>query len=1064
MSTPPLSRRYDPLAVEKSVSELWKSLNIVEKVFEANSDGPLFSFLEGPPTVNGYMHIGHTRGRVYKDIVLRYKTMRGYNVWRRGGWDCQGLPTEIEVEKRLGITSKRDIEKIGLERFVEEANKVVDHYLSHWRRASERLGLWLDYDNAYETRRDEYMEHVWHLLKKAHEMGDLVESLRVVPTCPHCETALSQHEMAQGYEEVSDPSIYVKMPLEEGGYVIIWTTTPWTLPGNEAVAVKPDATYLELQVGEERWYVAENLLTAFTEITQTKNYKVVGKVDGVSLVGKAYRHPLLDKVPQHMGHRHVLVASEHVSLEEGTGFVHIAPGHGPEDYEIGVKNGLNIFCPVTSSGVFTAEAGAYSGLSVWEASEKIIQDLKERNLLVKRAEIVHSYPHCWRCGSKLIYLASVQWFLRVDRIKQRMVEENRSVKWWPEWAGSNRFGDWLLNAQDWCISRSKIWGTPLNVWRCESCGEKHVVGSRAELEEAVEKPAVKRLHRPWVDQYVFKCEKCGGLMKRVPFVLDTWIDSGVAFYASIDALRNTELFKKLFPYDFITEAIDQTRGWFYTLLFTSTLLTGKAPFKSVLNQGHVLDEFGKKMSKSRGNVIWAEDAFSTYGVDPLRIYLVSKAEPWSTINFVPSEVRETAEDLNILWNIFAFASTYQKLDKFDPRTHKLTNYMHLLRPEDKWILSRVNDLVAKVTNSLEEMEIHRAVREIMSFIVEDLSRTYLRSVRRLAWTEAETPEKMAAYACLHYVLRRTLLLLAPFAPYTAEILYQLQKTETDKESIHLEKWPQIDTELYSPKTIEQMNIVKEVLTAILAARQKGGRKLRSPVARVVVAAKTQECLKALEAFHSFVKESVNTEVLEVLPPDREFAELKWVVEADLARLGPMLGRKLPELLAYLKQADGSSLRKELETEKGLRIKFSDMERFLPAEFFKIHAQAPSNYSTADTAAATVYVDLSVSRELEAVSAARELIRRIQVMRKEANLDILEKIECIVQLDDQAFKSLLTEKKSYIETETRSRIVFTDPATPLPDGYFVRSWDVDGVEMRIGFRRLADNVYNMPSEK
>ncbi|MEM4186727.1 MAG: isoleucine--tRNA ligase [Candidatus Caldarchaeum sp.] len=1052
-------KRYDPKAVEQAVLKKWQSLEIPRKAMEANRGGPLFSFLEGPPTVNGYMHVGHTRGRVYKDIVLRYKTMQGHDVWRRAGWDCQGLPTEIEVEKRLGITSKRDIEKIGLEKFVEEANEVVDHYLSHWRKASERLGLWLDYDNAYETRRDEYMEHVWHLLKKAYEEGNLVESLRVVPVCPHCETALSQHELAQGYEEVTDPSVYVKIPLVEGGYVIIWTTTPWTLPGNEAVAVAPEASYAELEVEGETWYVAEKLLDRFAADTGITSFKLRRTVAGKSLEGKRYIHPLADEVPVHRQHSHGIVSSEHVTLVEGSGFVHIAPAHGPEDFDIGVRHQLTIFCPVSTTGVFTSDGGVYAGLKVEEASERIIQDLQRKRLLVKRGEILHSYPHCWRCGTKLIYLSSVQWFLKVEKIKEKMIAGNRGVKWWPEWAGTNRFGDWLANAQDWCISRSKIWGTPLNVWKCESCGGKKVVGSMKELEDAVEKPAIKKLHRPWIDMYVFRCSECGGMMRRVSFVLDTWLDSGVAFFASVNALKNPQLYRKLYPYDFITEAIDQTRGWFYTLLFTSTLLEGIPPYKSVLNQGHVLDEFGKKMSKSRGNVVWAEEAFERFGVDPLRIYLASKAEVWSTINFVPSEVFQTAENLNILWNVFVFASTYSKLDQFDAKTHRLENYLDVLRPEDRWILARVNDMVAKVSSSLDEMEIHKAVREILSFVTDDLSRTYLRSVRRLAWTEAQTREKMAAYACLYYVLRKTLQALAPFAPFISEALYELIKVDGDRESIHLERWPEVDEKLLDRRLLEQMDVVKDVLAAVLAARQRGGRKLRSPVARVVVVSKNEKTYQAVREFESFLREAANCQRVELLPAGVEFDEVGWVVEADLSQAGPKLGRKLSELIEYLKVTDGKLLIQQLKEAGGLTVKLSDGEVFLPASYFTSKKKVPENYSMAEDANAEVYVDLTLTEELEAVATAREIIRRVQVMRKEADLNILDRIECVIQVDDEEFLRHISLKKTFIEEETRSVITFSDTRTPMPPGYFSREWDVEGVNVRIGFKTIVNNTYN-----
>jgi isoleucyl-tRNA synthetase len=1051
--------RYDPRAVEEAVAKKWAEKNIVQKVFEANKEGRWFTFLEGPPTVNGYMHIGHTRGRVYKDIVLRFKTMQGYRVWRRAGWDCQGLPTEIEVEKRLNITSKRDIERIGLERFVEEAWRVVDHYLSRWRKDSEKLALWLDYENAYETRRDVYMEHVWYLLKKAYENGDLVESLRVVPVCPHCETALSQHELAQGYEEIADPSVYVKMPLKNGGYVVIWTTTPWTIPGNMAVAASPHAVYVELDVSGERWFVAEALLERFASETGLTDYRVTRRLFGRELVGMEYTHPLADFIPFHRDKTYHIVASEHVSLEEGTGFVHIAPAHGPEDFEIGRKHGLTIFCPVTQSGIFTEEGGRYAGLGVEEVSRMVITDLKNKNLLVKAGEIVHSYPHCWRCGTKLIYLASVQWFLRVERIRDKMVEGNKNVKWWPEWAGTNRFGDWLANAEDWCISRSKVWGTPLNVWRCESCGEKKVVGSREELEDAVEKPSVKRMHRPWVDMYVFKCGRCGGMMRRIPFVLDTWLDSGVAFYASVDALHNPSLFKTLFPYDFITEAIDQTRGWFYTLMFTSTLLYGTPPYKSVLNQGHVLDEFGKKMSKSRGNVVWAEEAFKRFGVDPLRLYLAGKAEPWSTINFVPSEVDQVAEALNILWNVFNFASTYMKLDGFDPVKHRLENYVGVLRSEDRWILSKVNKLVKDITASLEEMEIHHAVRMLLGFITEDLSRTYIRSVRRLAWTEAEMAEKMAAYACLHYVLKKVVLLLAPFTPYLSDMLYEDLRADGDPESVHLERWPQVDERFLDEKLISSMEVVRDILTSILAARQRAGRKLRSPVLNIAIVPRNLHTFEAVKTFEAFLKESSNTERLTVLEPDATFEGVRYVVEAELHKVGPRLGRRLPELLEYLKKCDTPALVEKLRREHRVSIPLPSGEVELGEDELVVKKTTAEEYSYAENPHAEVYVDLRTTPDLESTAAAREVVRRIQLMRKEAKLEMLDRIDCIIQADDPDFIQHLSTKKTYIEEETRASLTLSNLSPHPPEGYFVRDWEVEGVTVRIAFRRQSNKTYN-----
>jgi isoleucyl-tRNA synthetase len=999
------------------------------------------------------MHVGHARGRVYKDIVLRYKLMRGFNVWRRAGWDCQGLPTELEVEKRLNITSKKDLEKIGLERFVEEANRVIDYYISHWRSASERLGLWLDYDNAYETRRNEYMEHVWALLKHAYMHGDLVESLRVVPTCPHCETPLSQHELAQGYEEVRDPSIYVKFPLPDSGkYIVIWTTTPWTIPGNEAVAIDPERRYIEVVIGGERWIIAEETLDRFVADVGFTRYRVGSTYTGRELLGTVYYHPLADEVPVHRGHVHRVIAGKNVSMDEGTGCVHIAPAHGPEDFTLGQENGLPVFCPVMPTGFFTADGGRYAGRSVEEVSKLVVEDLKSKGLLVKSGEIVHNYPLCWRCGTKLIYLASVQWFLKVERIKKAMVEGNNGVRWWPEWAGRNRFGEWLENAEDWCISRTKVWGTPLPVWKCESCGERLVIGSKAELDEAEEKPNYPDLHRPWIDRYIFRCQRCGGRMVRLPFVLDTWLDSGVAHFASVDALRHPNLFQKLFPYDFITEAIDQTRGWFYTLLFTSTILFGKPPYKTVLNQGHVLDEFGKKMSKSRGNVIWAYEAFDKYGADPLRLYLVYKAEPWSTINFVPAEVAQVREQLNILWNIFSFATTYFSVDGFKPEEHHPRDYVDVLRPEDMWILTRTNRVVQEVAQHLEEMEINNACRKILSFIVEDLSRTYVRAIRRRAWSEILSREKLAAYSCLHYALKKSLHLLAPFAPYISDALYDRVRQPGDPESIHLADWPIVDNELIWDKVESYMEVVKDVLTAILAARQRGGRKLRTPVSRIIISPRTSEARDALLFFSSYLTSSSNCRSLEILDVGATPRELVRELDLNLRSLGPRLGGRLQMLMDMLGEKGKDEILGRIYDAGKAEIALADGSRInLTREDIVVRTRMPDRFSMSESRYGIVYVDTTLAEDLEAVAAANEVIRRVQLMRKEADLNILDRIECIL-VSDPAFTQKLLQQIDYIEEETRARLEIASRPPANGEGYLWREWRINDVSILIGIRR------------
>lgn len=1053
----PLTGRYEPLKVEEEVSRWWRENQIQEKIFKLNEGAPLFAFLEGPPTANGYMHVGHARGRVYKDIVLRFKTMSGFDVWRRGGWDCLGLPTELEVEKKLGFKTKKDVERFGLERFVEEANKLVDHYIGHWRRVSERLAVWLDYDNAYETRRERYIEHVWWLVKQAHLKGDLIESFKVVPYCPRCETPLSSHEVAQGYEEVEDPSIYVKFPVEgsENLYVVIWTTTPWTLAGNEAVAIHPDENYVRVRVGGEEWILAEKLLERVMEEVEAGGYEVVARLPGSALVGLRYRHPLIEKVPKHLEHKppaHTVIAAEFVTMEEGTGCVHTAPAHGPEDFEVGERLGLPIFNPVATNGYFTDEGGEYAGLYFKEAGSRITEYLREKGLLIKEGRILHTYPHCWRCGSPLIYLSSRQWFLSIKRIKPIMIEENKKVLWRPPWAGEHRFGDWLENAEDWCISRTKFWGTPLPVWRCEKCGELKIVESRAELEKAEVKPSTIRLLRPWIDQVMFKCHKCGGWMRREPFVLDTWLDSGMAHTASIDGLRNQDLFKKLFPYDFVTEAIDQTRGWFYTLLFTSTLLYEKAPYKTVLNQGHVMDAEGKKMSKSRGNVVWAAETIERFGADPTRLYLVSKSAPWDNMNFVHSEIEQVIQELNILWNVFSFATTYFELDKYDPERVKVEALEKHLKPEDRWILSRINTLTREVSRSLDNLNIHSAARALREFIVDELSRLYVRAVRRRVWVEEQTWDKLAVYATLYYVLRRLISLLAPFTPYLAEKLYGYLKIKGDPESVHMLPWPHIDEEWVDEELEDMMEVVRHTVSEALALRQKAGRKLRWPVKALILAPTSQRARKALTKLKDFLKSQVNALEVEVLEVGGKPSGVKAAVKPVYSRLGPRLGKNLKEVVERLGAMDAEALRSKLESEGSIKLMLSDGSVVeLGAEDLEFKEKLPENLVRDVGRFAEIYIDLTETKEIVAASLAKEIIRRVQIMRKEMGLMVSDYVEVEVFLDDEEKAELLRSVEAFIAEETRARSFKVNVGAGAAEGH-VKEWKIEGERVKIAVRK------------
>ena len=857
LSTPlSVKGRYNPVAVEKWVLEFWRKNRIYEKVKStacSDSEKKLFRFLEGPPTANGFMHVGHARGRTFKDIVLRYYRMKGFCVWDQAGWDTQGLPVELEVEKNLKFKSKKDIESYGIDKFIYECQKLVNYYIDHWRAASERLGLWLDYENAYETRHPKYVEAVWSFLKHMWDKGYLYEDYRVIPVCPRCETALSSHEVALGYKVIKDPSLYFKVKLtDEDVYLIAWTTTPWTIISNEALAVHPTEKYVKIKVGSEYWIIAEKRLMAFLNEVKLSNVEVVEILIGSQLYNKAYVHPLLEEVPEHTKHKppnHRVFVAEWVSMDEGTGVVHIAPAHGPEDFELGKKHGLVVFKPLQKNGIFDKEAGKYCGKWFRDVNEEVVEDLKKKNLLVHVSEVEHEYPHCWRCETPLMYYADRQWFLKIEPIREVMLHENGKVLWYPDWAGK-RFEDWIGNARDWCISRERFWGTPLPIWTCSNCGYRVAFGRVEELEKASGQ-RLEDVHRPWIDAVVITCPRCGSKMLREPYVVDVWMDSGMAHTAALRQIDKEHLFKELFPYDWITEAVDQTRGWFYTLLFTAAGLYEKSPFRSVLCQGHVLDKYGKKMSKSRGNVIWALDFMEKQGADVLRLYLTFKAAPWDNINFDPDEVAEVQSLLNILWNSVNFADMYMSLDKWNA-SDIVRDLQHAL-PEDLWVIYELGNVIKTVENSIDKGELHVAARAILSFIAEALSHRYITVIRPRVWIEGEAPQKRSAYATLFYVLTTLFKVLAPFAPFISEYLYNAFTKKYDSihslESIHLEKWPNIPAELLNEKVWDVVSKLFAACEEILALRAKLGIKRRWPLKRAWIRGSKEVAEYASRARH-----------------------------------------------------------------------------------------------------------------------------------------------------------------------------------------------------------------------
>ena len=985
---PSVKGRYDPLKVEHWVLEFWRRERVPEKVRKSSwerRNAPIFRFLEGPPTANGFMHVGHARGRTLKDVKLRFYRMKGYRVWDQAGWDTQGLPVELEVEKKHGFRSKRDIERFGPEKFVRECQKLVDYYIEHWRRASERLGLWLDYDHAYQTRHPRYLDTAWSFLKTMWEKGYLYEDLRVVPICPRCQTALSSHEVAQGYKVVKDPSLYFKVRLEGEGneYMIAWTTTPWTIISNEALAVHPGESYVKLRVGGEVWILAEKRLEPFLREVGLKEYEIIGRVRGRDLVGRRYVHPLLEEVPAHKSHSgewvHRVLPADWVSMEEGTGVVHIAPAHGPEDFELGKKYGLPVFKPLQKNGYFGDDAGRYKGLWFIDANPRVIEDLRRKGLVVHVGEIEHEYPHCWRCGTRLIYYADRQWFIKVEPIKEAMLRENSRIRWSPEWT-RKRFDDWLRNARDWCVSRERYWGTPLPIWTCTRCGYREAFGSLEEVRKRALNPEeAKDHHRPWIDRVVMRCPRCGGIMRREPYVVDVWLDSGIAHTAALRQYGWDKLFKELFPYDWITEAIDQTRGWFYTLMFTSVAWYGVSPYRTVLCQGLVLDKYGKKMSKSRGNVVWTMDFMERFGADPMRLYLVSKAAPWDNINFDPDEVADVKRQLDILWNSVNFARTYMELDRWSPST--LKHDLGHLQPEDRWLLYELHQVLREVEKSIEEDNPHVGARRLLGFIVESLSHRYITLVRPRVWIEEDSPLKRGVYATLYIAISTLLRALAPYAPFITEYLYQafVRRLEPNSPiSVHATSWPSIPGELLDESSWRAVDLMFEAAELVLTLRAEAGVKRRWPIRRVVV----------------------------VLPEEAR-------------SLGELLDKASQVLRVYANV-------KSVEVVVGA-------------------APSVENLRSAEGRRVRVYADLTLDEDTLLEGLAREVVRRVQVMRRDMGLplDAVVKRVAVYTSDERLIKAI-ERHREYIARETRSREVVVVGEKP-PNA---RRWRIENSDVYI----------------
>lgn len=1030
-------KNYDFLEIEKDMEIFWNDEAIYSKINSLREKGPKYSFLDGPPYCSGRIHLGTAWNKVIKDTLLRFKSMNGYNLRRQAGWDTHGLPIEHKVEELMNIKTKKEIEEdIGIANFVSKCKEFALKNKDEMTEQFKKMGVWMDWENPYITLDPKYMESCWWTIKRAYEKDLLVNDLRVITWCPRCETALAAAEI--DYANKDDPSIYVKFPLEgeDNTFVLVWTTTPWTLPANLAICVNPDFDYAYIESDGETYILAEALVDSLFE-----EYELLKVVKGEELLGKDYIYPLANEVPKQKEFPHKIYPGDHVELEEGTGCVHTAPGHGPEDFEIGKKYSLEIFCPVDELGDFDKDAGKYYGKFVKDADSEIIEDLTANGFIFKEGTVNHRYGGCWRCDTPVIYRATKQWFLKVTDIKDKMLAEIDKVDWVPKWAGESRFHDWVANARDWTISRQRYWGIPIPVWICPDCGKMEVIGSIAELKEKsigeINCTDEEIVHRPYVDEVEFNCS-CGSKMQRIPDVLDVWIDSGVAGWASLYYPNETKLFEEWAPYDFITEGHDQTRGWFYSQLGCGVIALDRVPYERVLMHGFTLDENGKKMSKSLGNVVSPEEVIEKYGADVLRFYLLWATKPWDDLKFNWDEVNNIKKMFNILWNVYVFSSTYMSLDNFNP--NEINDYT--LRDEDKWILSRANSLAKDVAEDIDKLFYHKATRRINNFILEDLSRWYVRLIRGRTWVEKDDPDKLGAYYSLYQALKILITVMAPITPFITEKIYKnlvLSIDENALESVHMLDW-EYDESLIDKDLEAQMDVVREIIEAAARARDIARYKLRWPISELTVVSSNDEVLDAAISLKGVILDQSNTK--EVLS-DSEFKDLNFIAKPNLKTLGPKLRQDMGIVNKFLANADGNEIKSEIEDNSKLIIEEGDKTIELSEGDVLFESELPEDIVSSDFNDGVVFLNTKLSPEIYSEAMARELIRRVQDMRKDLDLDVEAYIDVSVSCSDK-FKSYIDKQIDFISNEIRAKSLNFNET----DDEFKKDWEIEGEKLSI----------------
>ena len=1028
---------------EKAIVEFWKKNDIFEKSIEHRDGCERFTFYDGPPTANGKPHIGHVLTRAIKDLIPRYRTMKGYKVLRKAGWDTHGLPVELEVEKALGISGKPEIEKFGIEDFIKKCKASVFTYQSEWEEMSDRVGFWADMENPYVTYHNDYIESVWWALRQIWDKGLLYKGHKIMPYCPRCGTSLSSHEVAQGYKDVKENSLIVKFKVlgKDNEYILAWTTTPWTLPSNLALCVNPNEKYVRFTIeGDENntvYIMAEALIkSVFGEDAKAN---ILNEYTGEELKGTEYE-PLYSFVKPDKKAYYV-IADDYVTMEDGTGVVHTAPAFGEDDARVCKANGLPFINLVDHQGNFVKETGEWAGTFVKDADKLVIRDLKERNLCFAVIPFEHSYPFCWRCDTPLLYYACDTWFIEMTKVRDRLLANNETVNWMPDNIKHGRFGNFLENIIDWGLSRTRYWGTPLPIWECE-CGHRHVVGSIAELKEmGINCPDDIELHKPYVDNIKLRCEKCGGEMKRVPEVIDCWFDSGSMPFAQLHyPFENKEAFEQNFPADFISEAIDQTRGWFYTLMAISTLLFDKSPYKNVVVLGHVQDEKGIKMSKHKGNVIAPMDILNDQGSDAVRWYFYSNSAPWLPNRFSAKNVSEAQRKfLGTLWNTYCFYVLYANIDEFDPTKYNLCDLN--LTVMDKWILSKLNNVVKTVDDYLNEYKITEATRAMNEF-VDELSNWYVRRSRSRFWASELTDDKVCAYMTLYTVLVEFAKVSAPFIPFMTEEIYQNLVRSVDEnalESIHMCDFPKYD-EKYNFAEIEQeMDAIRKVVILGRAARNEANIKNRQPLSKLFI----QTDNKINADYVNIILEELNIKDVELTKDASGF--ISYNFKPQMRTMGPKYGKLMRPIFDEIAKMDGAEVMETLNSDKPicLNVQGTDVEVF--KDDVLIDTQQKDGFVSASDAGFTVVLDTNLTDELIEEGFVREIISKIQTMRKDSGFEVTDRISVVFDGSEKIAK-IFAANDAEIKSQTLADSI------DAGDAKVGKNWNVNGEKVDIAIQK------------